>query len=125
MNIALDNLLSGLLGAVIGSLLTIAHNRSEIRRAERLVVAERVHDALTGHAMNTVAYSAGVAARDLNALVDLQPLRGRRGVRRRVQAYRAACQQQTREDELGGVLNTNPRLLDEAIAALLPDTVYR
>ena len=126
MPITFDNLMSGAVGGVLGGLasawLTNAHNRQQAKRAERHVVAGCVYEALTAHARNTTTVRAGADDRDLDALVSLQPLHKRRGVRRRVQAYKAARDQETHQDELGGVLVNNPAATDIAIAALLPDT---
>jgi hypothetical protein len=127
--ITVDNLFSGFLGAVfgsvVGSLLTIGHSRRELRRAERLVVAERLHPLIERDARRPGLYGQAASGRDLDALWRLHPWPKSISVRRRVRNYQAAREQPEERDALGGVHYSDPEAVARAAAALLPFLAHR
>lgn len=125
LNITFDSLVSGALGAVIGSMLTIGYDRGERRRLERLPIAERLHPLLSQDAEHPSPRGHRAEDRDLAALVAVQPLYRRRRVHQLVRQYQEARAQRCEVDELGQSRYTAPAEVAAAAKALLPFTEHR
>lgn len=124
-----NNVFSGVGGALLGSGLGAwwgnRHARKLALRAERLLVAERLHAALSDELAHVVVRHDLADDRDLDALIALQPgwLRRRR-VRQAVQAYRQLRQDEVRVDMHGQRLRMTPTPARSVIAQLLRYTKH-
>jgi hypothetical protein len=124
----LRDLFIGLAGILVGGFFTYhlqaRYSTRASRRAERLVVAERLYPQLLREIRNARPGNT-VDERDLRTLVNLTERSDRAQLAALVRAYQAACAQPQEQDKVGAVSYEEPVRVMRAAEALLPFTEHR